>query len=167
MIMTTPGATTPVETASPPGADATTPETPPERTEPPQAADEAAPDSSTGNAEAARYRRALRETETERDGLRGTVERLQRAEVLRLSEGQLAQPDDLFDVGGVALADLLGDDGSVDSGRVGTALAGVLQARPGLAYVPPRPTGPSAFGLGARPGVDAGKPSWQDVVRGT
>jgi len=97
-------------------------------------------DTGQGGNEAARYRRRLREAEgqrdavtAERDGLAQRVERMQRADVERLaSTGGLAAPADLWALGGVELAELLDDDGEVDAEAVAEAVAGVLEARPGL-----------------------------------
>lgn len=117
------------------------------------------------NAEAARWRTRLRETEGERDGLRDTVERLQRGEVQRLVGADLAQPGDLFDIGRVALADLLDTDGNVDDGLVATAVYGLLVDRPGLGAAPaPRQKGPVITGHGTHSGT-TGSDSWQGVLQ--
>lgn len=83
--------------------------------------------------EAARYRTALRETEQQRDTLAEQVSRMQQAQVERLAADALAMPGDLLGVGGVALADLLDEAGDVDEDRVATAVAALLDKRPGLA----------------------------------
>lgn len=117
------------------------------------------------NAEAARYRRQLRETETERDGLRGTLERLQRAEVHRLAADQLAQPDDVFDVGRVELADLLDDDGNVDEDLLATAIHGLVTDRPGLARTARRQKGPVVFGHSGGSPAGGGGSDWQSLIQ--
>jgi hypothetical protein len=69
----------------------------------------------------ARYRVQLRETEAERDQLRGTVEALQRAEVERIAGKTIKQPAGLW-AAGVALDDLLDDTGKVDATKVDAAV---------------------------------------------
>ncbi|QRE80391.1 hypothetical protein F1734_09115 [Rhodococcus ruber] len=53
-----------------------------------------APEDTSGNAEAAKYRRRLRETEAERDALTSRLEAMQYAEALRLA-ADLAEPGGL------------------------------------------------------------------------
>lgn len=123
--------------------------------------DESQPDESR-NAEAARWRVRLRETEVERDGLAGRVERLQTAQALGLTAGKLAQPVDLFGFG-VSLADVLGDDGEVDETRVHAATAALLAARPGLA--PPSRRARVDLSQGGSVQGPAGT-SWSEVLKG-
>ncbi len=130
----------------------------------PASTDDEHTDDESANSEAAKYRRRLRETETARDTLASRVERLQHAEVARQVADRLAQPADLLAFG-VKLEDLLTEDGDVDDGLVETALFGLLDARPGLAKVTPRPIGPSSTGAGVRPSRAAATPSWSDVLR--
>lgn len=85
--------------------------------------------------EAAKYRRRLRDVEAERDALKATVESLQRAEVDRLAAGADLRPAALW-ASGPELADLLGDDGTVDQGKVAAAIAA---ARETLGIAPPPP----------------------------
>jgi hypothetical protein len=97
---------------------------------------------SNPNREAAGYRRRLRDTESERDTLSAQVERLQRAEAIRLAEGRLSVPGDLFAFG-AELADLLTEDGDVspDAVTVTVTVAKLIAERPGLGRVakPPFP----------------------------
>lgn len=86
--------------------------------------------------EAARYRRQLRETEAERDALRGQVEAMQRAEVERLASAKLAKPAGIWTVG-IQLDDMLTDSGTVDPAKVADVVA-VAMDTVGLAPVPPR-----------------------------
>lgn len=67
-----------------------------------------------------KYRERLRETETERDTLRATVETMQRREVERLAADHLVKPGSLWTVG-VELGNLLDDDGAVDPEKVSAA----------------------------------------------
>lgn len=115
---------TPSTDSPPPDADAQTEDT----SEPPEG----------GNSEAAKYRRRLRDTETERDTLRGQVEALQRAEVERLA-GHLTQPSAIW-AAGVELSDVLDDSGAVNADKVATAVTEAAETL-GLARAPrtPRP----------------------------
>lgn len=82
-----------------------------------------------GNREAAKYRRQLREAETERDGLRERVTAYERAEVERLAADRLTDPADLW-TGGTDLETLRGKDGRIDPEKVRAAIDGVLEAHP-------------------------------------
>lgn len=114
-----------------------------------------------GNTEAARYRRRLRETESERDTLARRVETLQRAAVERAAAEHLAQPGDLWALG-TQLSDLLdGDTGDVDDGKVTAAIDSLLSSRPGLRKV--RAPDAAAMGQGRR-GEVAGA-DWQSVFQ--
>lgn len=86
---------------------------------------EAEPEAKPGNREA-RYRLQLRETEAERDALRGQVATFQRAEAERLATTTLADGRDLWR-DGADIADVLADDGTVDEKKV-AALAAKVQA---------------------------------------
>lgn len=93
------------------------------------------PGGGTPSREAAKYRRRLRDTETERDTLAETVTTLQRNEVERLAASAIANPAALW-AAGVELSDVLAEDGSVDAEKV-TAAAKDAAERLGLAQ--PRP----------------------------
>jgi len=148
--------TTPTGDSQPAGDLPTEVETPPTDTPPTSEGTEA-------NAEAARYRRRLRDVETERDGLNTRVEKMQRGQVERMVADRLAQPGDLFAFG-VSLDDLRDEDGEVDEGLVETALYGVLGERPGLAKPVPSRRGPTVSGHQAgTPGGGGG--SWTDVLQ--
>lgn len=67
--------------------------------------------------------------EAERTGLRSTVERYQRAEVERAVANRLADPADLW-AAGVHLADVLADDGTIDSTALDAAVMSVLADHP-------------------------------------
>ncbi|ONM47168.1 hypothetical protein [Nocardia donostiensis] len=83
----------------------------------------------SGNREAAKYRRQLRDTETERDQLRERVTAYERAEVERLVADHLADPADLW-VAGTELDALRGKGGAVDPEKVKAAVAELLEQRP-------------------------------------
>jgi hypothetical protein len=96
----------------------------------------------------AKYRRALRETEAERDQLRERVEAMQRAEAERLASDQLARPAALWATG-ITLAELLDDNGAVSPDKVNAAAqhaADQLGVAPPSR--PPRPD-PTQGGRGA------------------
>ncbi len=146
----------------------TEPQAAPERTDPADdsaTADDSSADAATASGlrkEAARYRRALRDAETERDGLRGRLETLQRAEVERLATGDdgLARADDLW-LSGVDLAELLDADGNVDPGRVRESVAAVLDDRPHW-----RRAAPVGFDGGVRQPAPAAGASMQQILQG-
>ena len=82
---------------------------------------------------AGRYRRRLREAEAatataeaERDQLREQVQTMQRAEVVRLAAEQRLQRPDAVWAAGLQLADLLGEDGQVDAGKVRAAVTAAV-----------------------------------------
>ncbi len=139
--------------------DATTTEEP-ETTAPEEPTpEEQAEDGGKASREAATYRRRLRETETERDDLRTTVEALQRQEVERLAAAELAAPAALWRAEGVDLTTMLDDNGRVDPGKVTAAIA---DAKAALGLAGP-PTGPS-LDLGHRGAPPASPKSWSDLL---
>lgn len=116
-----------------------------------------------GNAEAAKYRTRLRETEAARDALTIRVEGLQRREVERLIAGTLAAPTDLFEVGGHSLGDFLDDDGNVDELAVAAAVDQLIESRPGL-HVNARVSWPDTGG-GRGGQAPSTQTTWADVLR--
>src|SRR6478735_4806121 len=68
------------------------------------------PSPESPNAEAARYRRRLREVEVERDGLAEHLTRYQRAEVERLAASHLSRASDVW-LDGAEVGSLLDDSG--------------------------------------------------------
>jgi hypothetical protein len=123
----------------------------------------------SGNSEAAKYRRQLRDTEAERDALTAKVEAYQRAEVERLA-GELAMPGDLFTLGGMTVSDLLDENGEVDPETVAAKVAELLESRPGLSANARIPAGPiyRNFGQGATTnngGGSGASHSWHDALR--
>lgn len=121
-----------------------------------------AEDSRAGR-EAAKYRRQLRDVETERDTLRGTLETLQRAEVQRIASADLAQPAALW-AAGTQLADLLGEDGTVDPAKV-TAAVGAARVALGLAQPIRQPMPDPGQGI-TDPKAATPDGSWQSMLRG-
>ncbi|WFR72475.1 hypothetical protein P9209_00075 [Prescottella defluvii] len=114
----------------------------------PATTDAAPPDERTANNEAARRRQQLRKAERERDAFAAKVESLQRAEALRLASATLAEPEDLFALGEVAVVDLLDADDNLDKERVAGVVAKIIERRPGLHKDGRRPTGYHNFGQG-------------------
>lgn len=92
------------------------------------------------NREAAKYRRELRDTQSERDALQARIDQQDRAAAETLAGQQLASADDLWRYG-VELDSLRGDDGSLDPEKVTAAVTELATARPYLAGVPVDPRG--------------------------
>ena len=89
----------------------------------------------SGNEEAAKYRRRLREAEAERDQLAEQIQALRRAEVQRQVADRLDDPSDLWRAG-VELDELLDQDGGIEQGKVDEAAAAVTAEHPGWAKRP-------------------------------
>lgn len=76
--------------------------------------------------EAAKYRRQLRAAESERDGLAARLESVQRSQIDAQVVATGIKPAALW-ASGVDIADLLAEDGTVDSERVADAVTGVRE----------------------------------------
>lgn len=144
------------ETTEPTAAEPVEPDTTDEPVEPDTEAEE------SPNREAARWRRQLRETELDRDRLAGVVETYQRQQVEAMAADHLQAPGDLW-AAGVALGDMLTEDGQVDADAVVSVAKAVVADRPHWAKPPPR--FPAATGQGNREPVEPA-PSWHDALRG-
>lgn len=82
--------------------------------------------------EAASYRRQLRETQSERDGLRDRLDGLQRSEVERLASGAgLAVPGDVW-LHNPSLDALRDEAGAIDAEAVSGLVDALVKDRPGL-----------------------------------
>jgi hypothetical protein len=152
--------TEPTDTPAPPAeAVSEAQEAAPEATEADTADDDAteADPAAKARKEAAAYRRRLRDTETERDALRGRLETMQRAEVERLAAEKLATPSDLW-LAGTNLADLLDDDGNLDAGKVTETLNRIVAERPHWSRPAPD------FDGGLRQSAPA-TPGWASLLR--
>lgn len=157
--MTAPNDTTDPGSAHPP---ADTPDdepttAPDDAEQKPDNADDA--DDKSGNAEAAKYRRRLRDTEAERDTLRSQVETLQRSIAEDIANRAGINGKALW-ANGTALADLIGEDGTVMSERVGAA---VETAITDLGLAPRRRPAPNR-----QQGTPAGVPpatTWNDAIK--
>ncbi|MBC3193839.1 hypothetical protein H7X46_22515 [Pseudonocardia sp. C8] len=120
----------------------------------------------SGNAEAAGYRRRLREAEAERDRLAEQVTALQRREAERVAAEHLEVGSDLFDVGKAELHDLIDDDGHPDPDRIRTAAATLVGARPGLRRSPSSAEVRAGIGQGSYPsGARPSGASWSEALR--
>ena len=88
------------------------------------------------NAEAAKWRRRLRDTEAERDRLRAWKDDQQRGEIERKATERLASPADLWLASSPdAMRD---DEGQIVQAKVDAELARVLEERPHWAKQPER-----------------------------
>lgn len=135
------------------------PDTGTEATETPQQGQEA----ESGNREAAKYRRQLRDTETERDALAQRVSHMQTHEAQRLAAEQLADGTDLWR-DGTTVADLLDDDGNLDPAKVYEVAKELLGAHPHWKRgAPVVSTGPRMMRSGASSGSHTGT-SWQGLI---
>ncbi|WP_045821992.1 hypothetical protein [Williamsia herbipolensis] len=118
-----------------PLAEQAQPNTDPANTETPEI-DPAAND----HTDERKLRRRAQAAEAERDTLAARLKGLQLAEVERQLAVVLAVPGDLFDFSDTTLADLCDPDtGAVDPEKVTEAASALVELRPGLAYVAPRP----------------------------
>jgi len=88
-----------------------------------------------GNSEAAKWRRQLRETETERDALRGRLDQRDRQDIERLATQQLVNPSDLWMVS--SIDKMRAEDGTIDMARAEAELQRVVTERPHWAARPP------------------------------
>lgn len=115
-----------------------------------------------GNREAAKYRTRLREVEAERDALKARVDAMTRKQIEGVIGDKLHRPDDFFEVdGGVAIDDLIAEDGTVDEAKVSTRLATITETRPHL--IKPAPKVDSA--APSRGAAEEGKTTWQDALQ--
>jgi len=124
-----------------------------------KASDHDGTDDDGAGREAAKYRRRLRDTEAERDGLVARVQAMQRLEVERLVSTDLATPADVW-LTDTSMSDLLDDDGEVDPAKVTDAVATVLTDRPGW-----RRTTPPSFDGGARTPTPTST-TFQEILQG-
>lgn len=99
---------------------------------------------SAGNAEAAKYRRQLRETETERDQLRDQLTSMRRAHVDQLATAANVKPAALWATG-VELDALVAEDGTIN---VDLVTAAIDTTRETLGIPVRLPLAPSAEGQG-------------------
>lgn len=111
------------------------------------------------NAEAAKYRRQLREVEAERDTLAERLTTLQRTEVERLAADHIAVGSSLW-LTGTELADLLNDDGTVNPDAVKTAAKAAIDDH-GLGVSKTAPVAPIVPEAGTTPSKDNYRKSFE------
>ncbi|MCV7090025.1 hypothetical protein [Mycobacterium interjectum] len=146
-------------------SDTETPDTPPEPTETVEPdAPAPSPTEPEGHSREAKYRKALRDTEAERDQLRTRLETRDTADVERDLAGRLVDPGDLWRAG-VTLDDLRGDDGELDPDRIDEAVTTVVAEHPHWAVNPVSPAAPaSQVTSDGRPNLDADQATtWQGL----
>ena len=95
------------------------------------------PEGRDPNAEAAKYRRRLRETEAQRDELASRLDATHRALVEQQAADLFADPADLWHA--TSIDDLRGDDGLIDPERATSEIERVLTAKPHWRKEPARP----------------------------
>ncbi|MGX1762946.1 hypothetical protein ACWIGW_45980 [Nocardia brasiliensis] len=120
------------------------------------------------NAEAAKWRRKLRDTETELATARERITRYQRTEIERLAAEHLAVPADLFDIGKADLPALLDDNGDPDPVKVRAAVDELVNARPGLhKNGRPNPVARHAnYGQGFTGQTRGNRSGWNEMIKG-
>jgi hypothetical protein len=130
------------------GGDAAATETqrPVATSEPPESGDERDEQGRYLSREAANYRRRLRETESERDGLRERLENYERDHVERVAgDAGLQVPADVWTFG-ATLDTLRGENGAIDNDAVNGLVKEIVNDRPGLQA---QPVGDVGIGRGA------------------
>lgn len=118
-------------------------------------------DNGAASAEAAKYRRKLRETEAALEAATAQLAAVQRADVERRVAERLEVPADLFNLGGAELSELVDENGHVNDEAVNAAVDKLLTDRPRLAK------DDSANGWGDVTGRDSAetRPTMLDVLR--
>lgn len=115
--------------------------------------------------EAAKYRRQLRATETERDTLRGTVETLQKqiVEDIAARGHRITKPSALWKADGFNIEALTGEDGRIDPNKVGAAVKTAVETL-GLRQNGGLPAAPNAAREGRNNPDPAG--AWSKLLSG-
>jgi hypothetical protein len=127
---TTPADTTPADTT--PAGDGTPEPGTPEGSD-------LKSDPESPNAEAAKYRRQLRDTEQQRDALAGQVAAMQRRECEAALGDLLDVPGDIWDIGQADPALFYAEDGSLNLAELRAAAGALIDQRPRLGKAHPRP----------------------------
>ncbi|WP_301130116.1 hypothetical protein [Streptomyces cacaoi] len=124
-------------------------------------ADNLADDTPSANKEAAKYRVKLRETEAKLAAAEERVMALMKRAAEAHVKDKLSVPADLWDVGKANIADLLDDNGDLDTDALDDLVGDILSARPGLGPVRWGDVGVS----GQRGSDDSSSPSWADALK--
>lgn len=115
------------------------------------------PEDDDGSREAAKWRRKLRDTEGERDALAARLEAVQRQQIENLLAASGVKPQAVWAV--AELADLLADDGSIDTDSVTKAVTAARErfgiATPGKGSVVP--------GVGNQPTITPQTDAWKEA----
>ncbi|MFI1201461.1 hypothetical protein ACH4VR_18765 [Streptomyces sp. NPDC020883] len=109
------------------------------------------------------HRQALDEAHSRLEAAQKRIDAMLLREIERQAAQRLDVPSDLFDLGKHRVADLLGEDGDVDTEKVAAAVESLLKSRPNLAV---RPTGWGDVGGGPRSSADDDVPDWKSALRG-
>ncbi|WP_274917116.1 hypothetical protein [Streptomyces sp. WZ-12] len=109
------------------------------------------------------HRQALDEAHSRLEAAQKRIDAMLLREIERQAAQRLDVPSDLFDLGKQQVADLLGEDGDVDTEKVTAALDALLKSRPNLAA---RPIGWGDVGGGAHSSADDDAPNWKSALRG-
>lgn len=129
--------------------------------QPAENAGDLADDKPSANKEAARYRVKLRETEAKLEAAEARVTTLMKRAAESHVADKLSVPSDLWDVGKANIADLLDDNGDLDTDALDDLVGEMLSARPGLGPVRWGDVGVS----GQRGSDDSSSPSWADALK--
>ncbi len=147
-------------------SDTTIAPTPEVTTDPATTEDATAITEHTGIADAKKYRRRAQEAEGERDTLRSQVEGLQQQLLGQYLAGhtrKLQEGEDFLTATGLALADVLTEDGQVDQAKVDAALETLEAERPYLLQIQPKAN--VTFGQGQRERTSQGM-TWAKALKG-
>ena len=118
---------------------------------------------SSANAEAAKYRKKLREAESKLEAAEARITAMLRKEIEAYAAKSLAVGADLFTLGEVEVKDLLTPDGEIDTETIDAAVEALLKTRPGLGN-PNRPWG-AVVGGRYDDESDYRQPTMQDALR--
>lgn len=138
--------------------------TPPEGTEQEQ---EGQQEDGKAIPEAKKYRLRAQQAEAERDTLQTRLNAMLNVEATRVIESaaqKLHNPADLFEIGGVKLEDVLAEDGMIDQGKIGAAIADLHKTR---AYLFKETGGGNSALLRAAGDRDRmpSAPSWKNALK--
>ena len=116
------------------------------------------------NAEAASWRRKYGDQKAINTAQSALIERFQRAEISRIANQRLQDPEDLWRE--VELEHLVGEDGSVDPALVGIQLDALIAKKPHYARKVPPTTPPASLVTGdGRPPASEPQSTWDDVLK--